>query len=44
MINKKEEYNFNIILVGDSRVGKTTLITRYIENYFNSYYYKTYCK
>ncbi len=44
MQNKKFDYNFKILLLGDNRVGKTCLSKRYVENYFTDYYYNTYGK
>ena len=31
-----EEFRFNILLLGDSNVGKTSLIKRFIKNEFDS--------
>lgn len=36
-----DEYKFKIVLVGDECVGKTSLLTRYIENQFIEYYSPT---
>ena len=44
MQNKKFDYAFKILLLGDSRVGKTCLSKRYVENFFSDYYYNTYGK
>ena len=33
--NEPKELNIKLILVGDSNVGKTTLLNSYIENYFS---------
>lgn len=33
-INDDYDYLFKIVLVGDSDVGKTQILTKYIDNYF----------
>ena len=40
----KSENEIKIVVLGDAKVGKTVLLKRYISNYFDSYYYNTYCK
>ena len=40
----KYDYTFKILLLGDSRVGKTCLSKRYVEKSFIDYYYYTYGK
>ena len=32
----KEDYKFKIVIVGDSGVGKTNLVKRFIQNTFSS--------
>ena len=44
MQNKNFDYIFKILLLGDSRVGKTCLSKRFLDNYFQDYYYATYGK
>ena len=44
MQNKNFDYIFKILLLGDSRVGKTCLSKRFLDNYFTDYYYTTYGK
>ena len=38
---KKEKFEVHLITLGDSEVGKTSLIARYIDNSFRSYYVST---
>ena len=33
-IEKKKKYNFKVILLGDSSVGKTSILNRYIKKQF----------
>jgi GTPase SAR1 family protein len=44
MQKKKYDYEFRILLLGDSRVGKTSLSKSFMDNYFTDYYYNTYGK
>ena len=44
MQNKNFDYIFKILLLGDSRVGKTCLSKRFLDNYFTDYYSTTYGK
>lgn len=37
------DYRFKIVVVGDKRVGKSTLISRYINKTFNDKYFETMC-
>ena len=39
--NEPENLSYKIIVVGDPTVGKTQVITRYSEDYFNKNYKKT---
>ena len=36
--------NYKVILVGDDKAGKTSILQRYTGNYFPSTYYGTYSK
>ena len=36
-----ETYDFKFVLVGDSEVGKTCMLTRYADDTFNSTYMPT---
>ena len=42
MNDKKNQ--IKIIVLGDSNVGKSKLINRFIDNYYSDSYYKTYSK
>ena len=33
--DNKNDFNYKLILVGESRVGKTSIITKYVENKFD---------
>ena len=33
--DKAADYNFKIILVGNSQVGKTSITSRYVHSYFD---------
>ena len=37
----KTLYKFRLIMLGDSTVGKTSLITQYLNNNFRNEYYPT---
>ena len=41
MIKKNYDYFFNILILGEENVGKTGLITRYIQNKFQEQYNPT---
>lgn len=41
MEGKKAEYLVKVIVIGDSGVGKTNLITRFCENHFRDTYVAT---
>ena len=41
MDGRKHDYLVKVIIVGDSGVGKTNLITRYCENYYKQTYVAT---
>jgi small GTP-binding protein len=40
-INPKMK-TYKLMLIGDEKVGKTSIITKYIENWFNTSYYPTF--
>ena len=41
MSNEKEEINLKILILGDSSVGKTTLLLKYVDGYFPTIYVAT---
>ena len=42
-MNDKKK-SLRIVVLGDSNVGKSNLITRFINGIYSNFYHKTYCK
>ncbi len=40
-MDQKREYQFKVLVIGESATGKTALIKRYVHNFFPEFYQAT---